>query len=227
MRKLSLLLLACSVSLFSFSQSYNLDSSLTAIRLQTDSTLRATIHADSMKIEKENQQMIKWEKLKSMAKYPAINAGPFSGVIPVQDPTEIPDPKLDYKLLFEVSGAFPDSSADGINENLVEIARIINLHVASGIPLKKIFPVIVVHGPVLKAISTNAEYQKYYKIDNPNLKVINDLVALGARFIACGQAMAFFDVKKEDLLPLVKISLTAQTVLSSYQLKGYVKTNIK
>jgi len=60
-------------------------------------------------------------------------------------------------------------------------------------------------------------------MDNPNLKPIGDLDKLGTRFIACGQAMAFLNIKKEDLLPLVKVSLTAQTALSNYQLKGYVK----
>jgi intracellular sulfur oxidation DsrE/DsrF family protein len=84
--------------------------------------------------------------------------------------------------------------------------------------------VIVVHAGALYAISNNAAYQKKYKLDNPNLKTIDELEKkTGARFIACGQAMAFFEVKKEDLLPEVKISLTAQTVLSHYQLKGYVK----
>jgi intracellular sulfur oxidation DsrE/DsrF family protein len=109
-----------------------------------------------------------------------------------------------------------------LNSGLIEVVRKINLHVASGIPLKKIFPVVLIHAGALNAITTNKYYKEHYKLDNPNLKVINDLVNLGAKFIACGQAMAFFNIKADDLLPLVKISLTAQTVLSSYQLKGYV-----
>jgi intracellular sulfur oxidation DsrE/DsrF family protein len=79
-----------------------------------------------------------------------------------------------------------------------------------------------VHAGALHAISTNEHYKEKYKLDNPNLKLISDLKNLGARFIACGQAMAFHNIKKEDLLPDVKVSLTAQTVLSSYQLKGFV-----
>ena len=81
---------------------------------------------------------------------------------------------------------------------------------------------IVVHAGALNAITTNQYYKEHYKIDNPNFKLINDLKKIGTEFIACGQAMAFFDIKKEALLPLVKVSLTAQTVLSSYQLKGFV-----
>jgi len=140
----------------------------------------------------------------------------------VKDPTEIPDPKIDYKLLFELTANNPDSVAKENNYGLVEVARIINLHVASGIPVNKIMPVIVVHAGALKAFSTNKYYKDHYKLDNPNLKLLNELKNIGAKFIACGQAMTFLNIKKEDLVDDVKVSLTAQTVKSSYQLKGYV-----
>ncbi len=223
MRKLVFIIIASMASLVSIAQTFNTDSSLKVLKFQKDSTLHATFHADSMKIEKDFAEKIKWDKLKGVAVYPLLKGGDNSGVIPVSNPTEIPDPKIDYKLLFEVTGNNPDSLAKEINFGLAEVARVINLHIASGIPLKKITPVILVHAAALNAITTNQYYKEHYKIDNPNLKLINDLKNMGAKFIACGQAMAFFDVKKEDLLPLVKISLTAQTVLSSYQLKGYVK----
>ena len=63
-------------------------------------------------------------------------------------------------------------------------------------------------------------------MDNPNMKLIEELEGLGAKFISCAQAMFFFEVDKEALLPMFKVSLTAQTVLSSYQMKGYVKYRI-
>lgn len=179
-------------------------------------------HADSVKA-KEAANKIKMDKLLSTAVYPVLNAGNRSGVIPVKDPTEIPDPAQDYKLLFELDKNNPDSLTGKVNTNLVEIARIINLHVASGVPIKKIFPVIVVHGPGVNAATNNEFYKEKFKTDNPNIKLMNDLSALGAKFIACGQAMAFFEVKRENLLPLVKVSVTAKTAFSNYQLKGYVK----
>ena len=233
MRKLLLLIIVCILSLAGYSQKYNADSSLRVLKMQKDSTLnalkvardssfKATAHSDSVRIDKEYTEKEKWEKVKAIAVYPGLNGGEQSGVIPVSDLTEIPDPKMEYKLLFEVTRNNPDSVAKEINYSLTEISRIINLHVASGIPLKNIKPVIVVHAGALKAITTNKYYQEHYKLDNPNLKLVADLEKLGARFIACGQAMTFFDVKKEELLPTVKISLTAQTVLSNYQLKGYV-----
>ena len=164
----------------------------------------------------------KWAKLESIAYYPLINAGKYSGVLPVEGIDEIPDPKRKYKLLFEFTLFNKDSTHEKINPGLTEIARILNLHVASGIPLSHIYPVIVVHGPSLYSIQNNEVCQGKYKKDNPNSKVIQELMKDGARFIACGQAMNFIEVKKADLLPGVKVSLTAQTVLSNYIGQGYV-----
>ncbi len=218
-----------------FSQTYNADSSINALKRQKDSTLqalrvlrdsswKASMHADSVKVNKEYSEREKMEKFKAVAIYPAIkNGGEFSGVIPVKDPTEIPDPNISYKLLFELTANNPDSTIKEINDALAEVARKINLHVASGIPLKRIIPVVVVHAGALYAFTTDACYKEKYKVDNPNLKLVNELAAMGTRFIACGQAMAFLDIKKEFLLPVMKVSLTAQTALSHYQLIGFVK----
>jgi intracellular sulfur oxidation DsrE/DsrF family protein len=165
---------------------------------------------------------IKWATLESLAYFPLIKAGTFSGVLPVAGIDEIPDPEREYKLLFEFTLFNKDSTNEKLNPGLVEIARILNLHVASGIPISHIHPVIVAHGHSLFSIQNNEVYQQKFKKDNPNSKLIQDLMKNGARFIACGQAMNFFDVKKEELFPGVKVSLTAQTVLSGYIGQGYV-----
>ncbi len=234
MKKIVLLMISSIIFMAGFSQKYNIDSSLNSLKVKKDSTLlalrkerdssyHAAMHADSVKADKDYKEKEKWEKIKAIAIFPVLNAGENSGVIPVKDPTEIPDSNQQYKLLFEVTFNNPDSVAKEINFSLAEVARVINLHVASGIPLKKITPVIVVHAAALNALTTNEYYKEHFKVDNPNIKIINDLKNIGAKFIACGQAMAFFDIKKEVLLPDIKISITAQTVLSNYLLKGYVK----
>ena len=51
---------------------------------------------------------------------------------------------------------------------------------------------------------------------NCNLKIKGDMEKMGTKFITCGQAMIFCSIKKEDLLPLVKVSLTVQTAITSY-----------
>jgi intracellular sulfur oxidation DsrE/DsrF family protein len=177
---------------------------------------------DSVTKAKAKADSIKWAKMEARLVFPLINAGTFSGVIPVSNPTEIPNPNMSYKLLFELVVNNKDSAVKEINHGLTEICRIINLHVASGIPVKNIIPVIVVHGPALFSFYTNDNYKKKYKIDNPNIAVAEELIRkTGAKFIACGQAMNFLEVPQEAMIPQMKVSLTAQTVLSGYQLKGY------
>lgn len=233
MRTLLFIIVLCSFSINSYSQNFNLDSSLKVIKAQKDSVLNASklkrdsvyrsdLHNDSLKTNKEFAEIIKWEKMKAAEIFPLINATEMSGVVPVNNQEEIPDPKTTYKLLFELTLNNPDSTIQELNYGLVEVARIINLHAASGIPVKNIIPVIVAHGGVLHALKNNEYFQKKYKIDNPNIKLIGELEKFGAKFIACGQAMSFLDIQKEAFLPQVKVSLTAKTVLSGYQLKGFV-----
>jgi len=161
------------------------------------------------------------------AYYPLIKGSKWSGVMPVEGITEVPDPKMRYKLLLEDVFPVRDSvSAKDINGGLAEVGRIINLHIASGIPKNKLDIVVVVHGPALFSLYTHQNYHKKYGIDNPNIAMMDELIKNGVRFIACGQAMNFLEVKKEEIDPRVHISLTAQTVLSGYQLKGYVLNTI-
>ena len=204
-----------------FSQADDFDDTLMKIKHEKDSTLAVMFTTDSLEVENQFKRKLMIAEFKNIATYPVIDAGAFSGVVPVENIDEIPDPNLDYKLLFELTIDRTDSIS-GLNANLVEISRIINLHIASGIPTEKIHPAIVVHASALNSFTTNEFYNKKFKKDNPNIPLIGEMEDLGAKFIACGQAMFFFDVPNEALLPMVKVSLTAQTILTSYQLKGYV-----
>jgi intracellular sulfur oxidation DsrE/DsrF family protein len=174
-------------------------------------------------LTKAQKDSIKIAKLFSKAYYPLIKSSKYSGVIPVSNVTEKPDPSLQYKLLFEdVLGIKDSAAAKEISEGLSEVARIINLHIASGIPKNKLNAVLVVHGPALYALYNNEAYNKKYGVNNPNIELINELKNNGVKLIACGQAMNFFEVQQSEMVSGINISLTAQTVLSNYQLKGYV-----
>ena len=190
-----------------------------------DSTSQA--QKDSVKHAKALADSLKWEKLFAVAQYPYVKGSKWSGVIPVADPTWTPELTQDYKLLFEVSEQNPDSTSKDISLSLDEIARILNLHYASGIPSKKIIPVVILHGPGLDAVLTNERYKKQHSVDNPNIKLVHDLMEVGTKFIVCGQALAYKGLTRDDVLPEMKVTLTAQTVLSSYQLQGYVLYPLK
>jgi intracellular sulfur oxidation DsrE/DsrF family protein len=188
---------------------------------------QSSAHNSQDSLARAQKDSLKIAAFFARAYYPLIKGSKWSGVMPVESITEIPDPRMRYKLLLEDVFPIKDSvSAKEVNGGLAEVGRIINLHIASGIPKNKLDIVVVVHGPALFSLYTNPEYHKKYGIDNPNIAMMDELVKNGVRFIVCGQAMNFLDIKKEELDPRVHISLTAQTVLSGYQLKGYVLNTI-
>jgi intracellular sulfur oxidation DsrE/DsrF family protein len=157
--------------------------------------------------------------------FPAIKSFKWGGVAPVQNVTEMADPKMKYKLLMELTGfAAKGQEANAKNEingGIGEVARKVNLHVAAGVPQKNIDLVIIVHAGALFAFLDNEKYKRKYGIDNPNITIIKDLQNFGAKIIVCGQAMTFLGLEMDDLIPGIKEALSAQTVLSTYELKGY------
>lgn len=223
MRKLLLLLITSITFLAASAQPRMSDAERNQ---KKDSTLRAAMHADSLKIEKKFADMEKWDHILGRAEYPLVKEAKMGGIIPVKGVTEIPDPTIEYKLLFELSEANPDSTRSETDLSLSEVARVINLHIASGVPQNKITPVVILHGAALSSVANNEYSQKHYKRDNPNIKLIDELKSIGTKFIICGQAMTFHEMKIEDFLPDTKLSLTAQTVLTHYQLKGFVLNSI-
>lgn len=157
--------------------------------------------------------------------FPAIKGFKWGGVAPVQNATELADPKMKYKLLMELTGfaakGEEKTAKNEINLGIGEITRKVNLHVATGIPQKNIDLVIIVHAGALFAFLNNEKYKRKYGIDNPNITIIKDLQNFGAKIIVCGQAMTFLGLEMQDLVPGIKEALSAQTVLSTYELKGY------
>jgi intracellular sulfur oxidation DsrE/DsrF family protein len=162
------------------------------------------------------------------AMYPAIKEAKYmAGVAPVKEIDEKPDPNIRYKLLMELT-SFDDKeeALKEINGPLGEVARKINLHVAAGIPKNRIDLVLVVHAGALFAFTNNEKYKRKYGVDNPNITLIKELQDFGAKIIVCGQAMTWLRLERSDMLPGIKQALTAQTVLSTYELKGYKFYNV-
>lgn len=163
--------------------------------------------------------------------FPAIKGNSWGGVIPVQGIDEIPDPKMQYKFIMELTSFGMPKQEDSvaskeINLALRDVSRTINLHVGAGIPKEKIDVVLAVHATALKAFLTNEKYKKKYGIDNPNIPLLKELQDFGVKITLCGQAMHYQNLPRENFIPGVKVALTSQTVISSYQLKGYVFSDL-
>ena len=157
--------------------------------------------------------------------YPVIRTA-GAGVIPINNITEPIDKELKYNLLMELSDGIKNKNdsdhINSINDAFAEVARKINIHIAAGIPKENLNVVMVFHGRVLNSLLNNDAFRKKYNVNNPNIVLLQDLQKAGVKMIACGQAMFGFNVKVEDMIPGVKVALSAQSVLSTYQLKHYM-----
>lgn len=169
------------------------------------------------------KQARKFAKFQQMATYPLIKSDPMSGVLPVPIIDEWPDTNQVYKLLFVWTYGSRDSAKLAKNNAaLADIGRVVNLHIASHIPLRNLQLVAAVHGPSVFSLLNDAAYEQRFHRKNPNITLIHELQDAGMKFIACGQAMGFLDVKKADLLPGINVAMTAQTIITSYEMKGFV-----
>ncbi|HJV18678.1 MAG TPA: DsrE family protein [Sediminibacterium sp.] len=143
----------------------------------------------------------------------------FGPVFEVPFAVPVTDPKSDYKILVDVvtAGAKPEQ----INENLENVARIINLHALAGIPAKKIHVVAVIHGPAIMNILNNETYQQKLGVQNPNLPLLAALKQAGVQLYVCGQTLFKRNIDINTVSPDVKPSLSAITTISTFVARGY------
>lgn len=115
-----------------------------------------------------------------------------------------------------------EGKAGTLNRTLESVARFINMHVAAGMPLANVHAAVVVHGPAVLDV-TNAERYgaKYDGAKNPNADLVAALQAVGVEIYVCGQSAAAQDVHNGDLLPGVKMALSAMTAHALLQQRGY------
>ena len=134
--------------------------------------------------------------------------------------TDMPIPQ-DTK--FNISYDLAKGASIGeINRSFNTAARFINMHIEAGVRQDNIKLAIVVHGTASLDLTDNAFYKtKYEGADNANKKVVAALLAAGVEIIICGQSAAAHGISKSDLLPGVKMSLSAMTAHALLQQQGY------
>lgn len=130
-----------------------------------------------------------------------------------------PDPNMHYKIVFEVSGEPFDSSH--IYPPLEFAARMYNLHVFGGVPQKNMDVVLVIGGFGIPAVMNNEAYKKRYGIDNPNLKLLQQLKDAGIKLNGCAQATLKSLIDPSEVIPEVNVIFSRFTTVSMYQMKGY------
>jgi len=143
----------------------------------------------------------------------------FGKVYNVPFAEDRPDSTMQYKIVFEASQ--PIDSFSQIYPPLEHVARMYNLHVYGGVPQKNLDVVLVIAGFGIPAAMNNEAYKKKYGVDNPNLKLLEELKTAGVKIVGCAQAMMKNLIDPGELNPIVKPIFSRFTTVSTYQLKGY------
>lgn len=119
-----------------------------------------------------------------------------------------------FKVSFDVSEA---AEAGAVSRRLESAARFLNMHAAAGVPPENIDVAIVVHGAAARDLTREPRPNE----QNPNAGLIAALIAHGVKIYLCGQTAAHYDIEAEDLLPGVRLSLSAMTAHALLQQEGY------
>lgn len=131
----------------------------------------------------------------------------------------VPDSTAVLKAIFDIDYMPKDSLAS--NSLISSLHRYLNMHVKNGVKKSNISLAFVLHGDSTKDALTDEAYKKKYGIKNPNTNLIKTLSEHRVAMYICGQSAANSGISKSDILPEIKLSLSAMTVLTIYQSEGY------
>lgn len=141
------------------------------------------------------------------------------GIFEVPFAIEKPDPTLIYNIVIEVERE--SEKPDTINWALNNVARLLNLHSVGGVPSANMNVVLAIHGGATYTTMNNEQYRAKYKVDNPNLKLYQELQAAGVKMFVCGQSIINRKVDRSRIVPEVKPAVSMLTTLTTFQLRGY------
>jgi intracellular sulfur oxidation DsrE/DsrF family protein len=150
-------------------------------------------------------------------------AGPyipdFGKVYQIPNPDLETDKTAEYKVLFDVYQK--QTNPAKVNRQLNTAARFLNMHGQAGVPLENLKVVCVVHNKAGFDMMDNESYKAKYGVDNPNIKIMEQLTAAGAEIYICGQTAYSRGIDTQKLATPVKMALSAMTAIVTYGNKGY------
>jgi intracellular sulfur oxidation DsrE/DsrF family protein len=143
----------------------------------------------------------------------------YGGVYEVPYAIDKPDPKIDYKIVIEAEGAI--EHPDSLYRPLENIARLYNLHIYGGVPREHLHVDVVIFFKAAFIILNNEAYKKKFGVDNPNLKIIEEMKQAGINLYACGQTVTGLGIDPKTINPNFEVVLSRATTVSTRQMKGY------
>ena len=124
-----------------------------------------------------------------------------------------------FKIAFDVAAK---AAPGGLSRQIETAARTLNMHVAAGVPQKDVQIVVIVHGPgAMDLLKPEIYAARNDGKANGSLAAVQKLLGKGVEIYLCGQTAMGQKITKADLIPGVKMSLSAITAHAVYQQRGY------
>ncbi len=150
-----------------------------------------------------------------------FHAGPlipdYGHIATIENRDAIPK-KARFRIAYDVT---KQAEAGTLNRAFVTPARFLNMHAEAGVDPKRMSLAVVIHGGAVKDLLNAERYAEEVGGENVNAPLIAELREHGVEFIVCGQSAAYQGIVTEDLLPGVRMSLSAMTAHALLQQDGY------
>jgi intracellular sulfur oxidation DsrE/DsrF family protein len=134
---------------------------------------------------------------------------------------ELPDPKMTYKVVFDIATAAP--KVDQVNPGLTGVVRYLNTLAKNGVPADHRKIAVVLHQNATEIILNNEAFRaRNDGHDNPNVTLIQSMKRAGVDFRVCGQSVLAHNIDPKTIMPEIELDLWALTTLVNLELRGYV-----
>jgi intracellular sulfur oxidation DsrE/DsrF family protein len=139
----------------------------------------------------------------------------------VENPTfDVPKGHV-FKALFVINAGGGDSIK--VNEQLTTVARFYNVHVRHGYDEKNVKAAAIFHGQGWPALLTDSAFAaRFGGKPNPSRKLVEELLQHGAQLVLCGQTAGGRGIRRDELIPGVKVAISAMTAMNVLQSQGYL-----
>ena len=136
---------------------------------------------------------------------------------------ELPDPKLDYKIVFDMQTF---DKPDQVNQALATVAVIINTYEKHGVTPDHLHLWAVFHGPTIAVVTDDATYKGRTGVEhNPNAALLEQLSKAGLKMAVCGQSAMAQHYDFKSILPVAQMNLSATSTFINLETRGYIKVN--
>jgi len=124
--------------------------------------------------------------------------------------------------MFKVAYDLKDGTEPGeVSRALTTGARFLNMHAAAGVPAENMELAFVLHGASAFDVLNDERYREEHGEDNATAALVAALLEHNVNIYVCGQTAAYRGIAAEDLLPGVRMSLSAMTAHALLQQEGY------